>query len=770
MKRGLLLLLSIVFVFCFWSSATFAQETEELSLSYPSEATCESNRSLNNIEYPDYIRSDCFAKSDKYYYYICDKGSAHCGKTDDWKEVNPYKYQISEKMLGQLDAFLKKMEKADIKKIKGLLKKLDTLSRKYSSNERLSNIIGYLRVGLEKILEKKTDKDDLKRFFCELRWDCPDDVTCSWITDAGTCSANNKCVPILEGLSCIPEDNTTCNDVMIFKSCEVKKVSHFDMKITPWKGQDFYEVGWLYKVDISVTDQVWWAISSYEWKNIVLSPTDKFITFSDWVTSDDRYNINWKKGKASFMVKFWTAWNQIIQFAERDNLADNDIRVLTTESIKVEPKEVIKRPLDDYLTLAESFRKTLCIPWDDEPLWYRWDGELDSTEDVSYKLHREVVVNKCGNYFALSRVWSEEGGISVRYPIGKPYSTDDKVLCGKAYSGIENKICSITCEEVLNEFSLCTKKEIEKADFSITEERIAYNSGALIINYSYDDIIDWKKVAKEVIVQYKRKLQSDFDLTVVRNKKSPIVLWDIMPSEEYIIEVLDAKTGEKLFQHEFSWEKVSILSIWDAITLWTTQTKSYRYDLWEKFIDLGNVDADFVWSRFGSFSTFDDFPEYRGLVFDQDHEAFKWLKADEILKKLKENVWKNKTDIALVHVGTYDILDEDSNESTVEDIEKIIEFLLSKNKDIKVLVAKPIPSTKLDYDLYIDLWDKIDELVSGMDNENVIVVNQTETFDARIHTFDGIHPNEEWEEIVADRWFEAIEYAMRLIKEDNSSK
>lgn len=126
-------------------------------------------------------------------------------------------------------------------------------------------------------------------------------------------------------------------------------------------------------------------------------------------------------------------------------------------------------------------------------------------------------------------------------------------------------------------------------------------------------------------------------------------------------------------------------------------------------------------------------------------------------KKIDTWAGSYQPDIVLLHLGHNDIFYANSVQSTINELEHIIDILRRHNPSVTVLLAQLIPihpqSTSIQ-----ELNAKIPELAESKstDTSPVIVVNQWEGFDAKADTYDGVHPDELGEEKMATRWFEAI--------------
>lgn len=217
-----------------------------------------------------------------------------------------------------------------------------------------------------------------------------------------------------------------------------------------------------------------------------------------------------------------------------------------------------------------------------------------------------------------------------------------------------------------------------------------------------------------------------------------------------------------------------ILPLGDSVTQAEINRASYRYPLWKMLVD-SDIQFDFV----GSIKKQQDRyskgtppqPDYKGQSFDRDHEGHFGWNIDEIIKgrgfdngsgsgKLEEWVEGYDADIALVHLGTNDAFNRQNNESSVKELKEVIRILREDNPEVTILLAKLIPA-KLnpgDGEAVESLNEVIPTVVEDMSTEQspVIMVDHFEGFDVDEHTYDGVHPNEAGEKLMARRWFEAI--------------
>ena len=218
----------------------------------------------------------------------------------------------------------------------------------------------------------------------------------------------------------------------------------------------------------------------------------------------------------------------------------------------------------------------------------------------------------------------------------------------------------------------------------------------------------------------------------------------------------------------------SILPLGDSITQAEVNRASYRYPLWQKLVD-AEVKFDFVGSHQKQQDKYSKGeppqPEYKGMAFDRDHEGhFAWA-TEEMFKgrdfdngsgsgKLQQWVQGYDADIVLLHLGTNDAFYRQSNESTLRDLEKIIGILRADNPNVTILLAQLIPTKRKPGDAKAvkSLNEAIPRIAESLSMEEspIIIVDQFSGFDAAADTYDGVHPNDQGEEKMAQVWFEAI--------------
>lgn len=200
-----------------------------------------------------------------------------------------------------------------------------------------------------------------------------------------------------------------------------------------------------------------------------------------------------------------------------------------------------------------------------------------------------------------------------------------------------------------------------------------------------------------------------------------------------------------------------ILPLGDSITSGVPRCPTYRYWLWKKLSSSG-YHFDFIGSqkthwtkrlkqRYADWNT-----------FDGDHEGHGGWKTDRMVRSLPDFLESYTPDVVLLHFGTNDVSSGDSTKSTLQELDQLIGILQQDNPEVVVLLAKIIPIDGRRNSGVQALNKGLDSIVAARrkGRAKMIVVDHFSGFDAKAQTFDGIHPNELGEKIMATRWYDAL--------------
>ena len=194
---------------------------------------------------------------------------------------------------------------------------------------------------------------------------------------------------------------------------------------------------------------------------------------------------------------------------------------------------------------------------------------------------------------------------------------------------------------------------------------------------------------------------------------------------------------------------VRVMALGDSVTRGTGGYWSYRNTLW----NLLTADACAV-DLVGTLNGPDSGMPGPGL-FDRDHEGHSGFRTDQIATSLPAGLGGNVPNIALVHAGTNDILQQTSLAAAKENIRAMIGHLRAANPNVIVIVAQIIPSTEGREADILALNASIVDLAAEEDTiqSPVYVVDQYTGYDNAIHNSDNIHPNDLGDALMADRWY-----------------
>ena len=204
-----------------------------------------------------------------------------------------------------------------------------------------------------------------------------------------------------------------------------------------------------------------------------------------------------------------------------------------------------------------------------------------------------------------------------------------------------------------------------------------------------------------------------------------------------------------------------IVAIGDSITQADSRHNSYRYELWKLLKERG-TSFDFVGSQTTNAGGNPN-PRLRpplpdGSRFDPDNEGHWGWRADEIQFNIDKWLKDYDADIALIHIGTNDLIKEknESVEKTTGEIRAIIKKLRADNPNITILLSNLIPFSGAPAKLQ-DLNARIETLVMEQDTRTsrLFFVDQNTGYSVE-YNYDGIHPNEIGERRMAETWFDAL--------------
>lgn len=199
---------------------------------------------------------------------------------------------------------------------------------------------------------------------------------------------------------------------------------------------------------------------------------------------------------------------------------------------------------------------------------------------------------------------------------------------------------------------------------------------------------------------------------------------------------------------------VRIMALGDSITTHSDIYNSYRRPLWYGLRNAG-YSVDFTGSR----QVNDQNVRPPNPDFDLDHEGHPGWRVDNSLGNIRAWADAQRPNIVLIHLGTNDLFQGQSVDSTVNELGQLIDTLRASNANVTILMTQIIPHNRSTNSLVPTLNNQIASLVSSKNTaqSRVIVVDQYSNFNVTTDTYDGVHPNVAGEQKLADRWYQALQ-------------
>ena len=201
---------------------------------------------------------------------------------------------------------------------------------------------------------------------------------------------------------------------------------------------------------------------------------------------------------------------------------------------------------------------------------------------------------------------------------------------------------------------------------------------------------------------------------------------------------------------------VTIMPMGDSITQGVRSWGTYRCYLDAMLRDAG-IPFDFVGTRS---ETYAGGPYGCPTDFAQDHEGYWGSAIDRLSALATPSVETLQPDVALIHIGTNDLIYGHGPSTTAKDLESFIAGLQAVGPDITILVAQVIPCTEpLPYcsDDLPALNDAIGSFGNLSTNESAVIVVDMETDFDLDDLRDPWHPTDAGDELIAGRWMAALE-------------
>ncbi|MFQ5649775.1 MAG: Ig-like domain-containing protein [bacterium] len=190
----------------------------------------------------------------------------------------------------------------------------------------------------------------------------------------------------------------------------------------------------------------------------------------------------------------------------------------------------------------------------------------------------------------------------------------------------------------------------------------------------------------------------------------------------------------------------------------STDDAGYRNDL-DGLLTAEGVAFDFVGSQSD------------GAGFDTDHEGHDGFRADQIVAGLGSYLSVNP-DVIILHIGSNDISDDQTPESTRDEIESIIDAVHTFDPGVKIILSSIVPRTDDKDDETTTLNTLIEDLFYRKrddDGRNLYYAGVNELFkhNATWNTdyfaaSDAVHPNDDGFNVMARVYFDALMTAINM--------
>ncbi|MDC0948686.1 SGNH/GDSL hydrolase family protein [Gammaproteobacteria bacterium] len=193
--------------------------------------------------------------------------------------------------------------------------------------------------------------------------------------------------------------------------------------------------------------------------------------------------------------------------------------------------------------------------------------------------------------------------------------------------------------------------------------------------------------------------------------------------------------------------QTKIMPIGDSITQGNTSHQSYRRPLFFQLSERYNVDfVGSTRSNYGGSNPNSD--------FDLDHEGHWGWTTDQVLARINGWLQGRVPDIAIIHLGTNDLLKQGQSGSGIaNELSQLIGILRNNNPNIGVVLSTVIPNARVSV---ADLNTNIRRLGNELNTGNS-PVEVTEHSNVGVgDTYDGIHPNSTGENKMATNFTNSI--------------
>ena len=203
-------------------------------------------------------------------------------------------------------------------------------------------------------------------------------------------------------------------------------------------------------------------------------------------------------------------------------------------------------------------------------------------------------------------------------------------------------------------------------------------------------------------------------------------------------------------------QPLRLMALGDSITMGYQGSSTWRAGVHADLLGLG-FDVDMVGSQSGPV-----WGDHVDGPIDPHHESYVSFTSRRLLGVLHESVADHRPDVALLMIGTNDVIHGRELDAIEADLAEIVKTLRGAKTDVTVVIATVIPCAAWrcgDVNSEIDdLNVRIRRLVPSLDTatSRVAIADLALRFDADRYSDDGIHPDPDGNRILADVWMETL--------------
>lgn len=196
---------------------------------------------------------------------------------------------------------------------------------------------------------------------------------------------------------------------------------------------------------------------------------------------------------------------------------------------------------------------------------------------------------------------------------------------------------------------------------------------------------------------------------------------------------------------------VKIMPLGDSITHGYTVLGGYRTRLYDYLM------GPLYYDHFNLVGTQNDGP---GNLPDKDHQGHPGFRIDQIDVNINAGMDANMPDVVLLHIGSNDILQNYNVSTAPARTMALIDKIRAKNPNVLIFVAKIFPANDAVLTAKVNTYNSaLNSLVLAREaqGQKIHMVDQNSGFNPAVDTSDAVHPTQAAYNLMADRWFAAIQ-------------